>query len=58
MYLTNMADLILLVVNMEYLQEEWAELSEAVVAGIRAGWVKPVVHKVYSLDEVKLIYLY
>lgn len=31
--------------------EEWAELSEAVVAGIGAGWVKPAVHKVYDLGE-------
>lgn len=35
------------------LQEEWTELSEAVVAGVRAGWVKPTVDKIYSLEEVR-----
>lgn len=54
----NMADLTLnlltgILVNMSYLQEEWAELSAAVVAGTKTGWVKPKVHKVYTLDEVR-----
>merc|ERR1719334_2281039 len=30
---------------------EWQELSEAIVKGISAGWVNPIVNKVYSLDQ-------
>ncbi|XP_063866683.1 quinone oxidoreductase-like isoform X3 [Scylla paramamosain] len=32
-------------------EEEWAELAAHVVAGTESGWVKPPVHKVYSLEE-------
>lgn len=31
--------------------EEWAELTSGVVTGVAAGWVKPVVDKVYDLEQ-------
>lgn len=31
--------------------EEWAEQAAHVVAGTKAGWVKPTLHKIYSLEE-------
>lgn len=31
--------------------EEWSEITSAIGDGIKAGWVKPVVNKVYSLEE-------
>ncbi|XP_053646850.1 quinone oxidoreductase isoform X2 [Cherax quadricarinatus] len=31
--------------------DEWDELTAGVVKGVKAGWVKPVVDKVYTLEE-------
>ncbi|XP_042213746.1 quinone oxidoreductase-like isoform X1 [Homarus americanus] len=31
--------------------DEWKDLTAGVVEGIKAGWVKPIVDKVYTLEE-------
>ncbi|XP_068210141.1 quinone oxidoreductase-like isoform X2 [Palaemon carinicauda] len=31
--------------------DEWSEIAAAIVDGIMAGWVKPIVDKVYSMEE-------
>jgi len=36
--------------------EEWAEMGAAIVAGIEAGWVNPVINKEYTMDEVQQVH--
>ena len=35
------------------LQEEWEEQSNAIVEGIKKGWVSPVINKTYRLEKVR-----
>lgn len=35
---------------------QWREMGCAIVAGIEAGWVNPVINKVYSLDQVQNVH--
>jgi len=35
---------------------EWAEMGAAIVAGIEAGWVSPVINKEYTMDQVAQVH--
>ena len=34
---------------------QWKEMGAAIVAGIEAGWVNPVINREYSMDEVQQV---
>jgi len=38
------------------LPHEWTEMGAAIVAGIEAGWVNPVINKEYTMDEVQQVH--
>jgi len=35
---------------------EWSEMGAAIVAGIEAGWVSPVINKEYTMDQVAQVH--
>jgi len=35
---------------------QWAEMGAAIVAGIEAGWVAPVINKEYNLEQAALVH--
>merc|ERR1712142_75233 len=35
---------------------EWSEMGAAIVAGIEAGWVNPVINKEYTMDQVAQVH--
>jgi len=35
---------------------EWAEMGAAIVAGVEAGWVNPVINKEYSMEQAALVH--
>merc|ERR1712055_768136 len=35
---------------------EWTEMGAAIVAGIEAGWVSPVINKEYTMDQVAQVH--
>jgi len=35
---------------------EWSEMGAAIVAGIEAGWVSPVINKEYTMDQVSQVH--
>eukprot|EP00092_Neocalanus_flemingeri_P013138 GFUD01014157.1.p1 GENE.GFUD01014157.1~~GFUD01014157.1.p1 ORF type:complete len:422 (-),score=80.32 GFUD01014157.1:383-1648(-) len=35
---------------------EWAQMGAAIVAGIEAGWVSPVINKEYTMDQVAQVH--
>lgn len=35
---------------------EWTEMGAAIVAGVEAGWVNPVINREYSLDQVAQVH--
>ncbi|XP_023330212.1 quinone oxidoreductase-like [Eurytemora carolleeae] len=35
---------------------EWSEMGAAIVAGIEAGWVNPVINQEYTMDEVQQVH--
>jgi len=36
--------------------EEWVEMGAAIVAGIEAGWVNPVINQVYNMEDVQQVH--
>ncbi len=36
--------------------EQWREMGAAIVAGIEAGWVNPVINKEYDLSDVQQVH--
>jgi NADPH2:quinone reductase len=37
-------------------REEWMEMGAAIVAGIEAGWVNPVINQVYNMEDVQQVH--
>ena len=35
---------------------QWKEMGAAIVAGIEAGWVEPVINREYSMEEVQQVH--
>ena len=35
---------------------EWAEMGAAIVAGVEAGWVNPVINKEYSMEQAAQVH--
>jgi len=35
---------------------EWSEMGAAIVAGIEAGWVNPVINQVYKMEDVQKVH--
>lgn len=36
--------------------DEWIEMGAAIVAGIEAGWVNPVINQVYNMEDVQKVH--
>lgn len=35
---------------------EWVEMGAAIVAGVEAGWVNPVINKEYSMEQAAQVH--